>query len=396
MRKKASIIILSLFISTLICAQQKINVKFMFDGIEREFIVAKPTGATPNGGYPVVFAFHGTGGDGEGFFTRSGWKEKAEQDKFIAVFPSALTYCVEEKVGVQERTAKWMNGGTMNVICPNVAQTYRDDVRFTRKVLDTLKKTLSINLKKVYAAGFSNGAAMTAKLATEASDIFAAIVCSSSVLNALDTVIPPHKRPIWFVIGTQDDKFIRAPYKEIPYGGDSSLQYFNAPLTRFLNAAGLTNTYTKVVTNKHTTYTYTTPKAGMPNNIFKYTIIKDMEHIYPNGNNYPIESANIFWDFFNQYTLNTVSPTKEVVLNGDLVNAFPNPSNTSITLDLSSFNQAKNKDISVFNAVGQQVFNIKNTASETVVLQKEDVVKGMFFVKIKIDNQLVMKKIIFQ
>ena len=396
MRKNLLHIILFYTSSITLSAQQRINIKFVLDGVEREFIVAKPTGAIPNSGYPVVFALHGTGGDGEGFFNRSGWKEKAEAEKFIAVFPSALTYCVSENPNTTERTSKWMNGGTVSDLCPNVVQTLRDDVKFIRKIVDTIKKTLTINDKKIYASGFSNGAAMTAKLAVEASDIFAAIACSGSVLNALDTTKPTYKRPIWFTIGTKDDKFIRAPYTEIPYGGDSSLLYFQAPLNRFLNAEGLTNTFTKSTANRFITYTYTTPKAGQPANVFKYTLINDMTHMYPNGDNYPLSSANIFWEFFNQYSLNFTSNDKQVFTDERLIKAYPNPSYDEIQLDFSSLNDGKNSDISVFNPVGQQVFYAKNKGENIVTLKKGDIGKGLFFVKIAIDNQIVVKKILFQ
>lgn len=51
---------------TFIClnlSAQRFDVKFNFDGVEREFIVVKPTGAVPAGGYPVVFMFHDSSGN---------------------------------------------------------------------------------------------------------------------------------------------------------------------------------------------------------------------------------------------------------------------------------------------------------------------------------------------
>jgi polyhydroxybutyrate depolymerase len=394
--KKTYVLILALLsIIPALKAQQRFNFNINLENVNREFIVIKPSGAIPAGGYPMVLVLHGTGGNGDNFQSKSGWKEKAEAEKFVAVFPSALPYCVvENNDGSQENTAKWMNGGTVNVLCPNNNQTLRNDVHFIRKIVDTLKKTVSINPKKIYAAGFSNGAAMTAKLAVEATDIFAAIACSSSVLNALDSAKPTIKRPIWFVIGTEDDKFIRAPWKEIPYGGDSSLAYFNAPLNRFLEATGLTNSYTKTTTNNFITYAYSTPKAGEKPNLFKYTLVKNMPHIYPNGNNHPISSADVFWEFFNQYTL---TPTEELTVGDEkLVRIYPNPANAFTTIDLSAFNTAKTLDITVFNAVGQAVSTQKGSFQESFILKNDNFGKGFFLVKIQIDNQLILKKVMFE
>ena len=156
--------------------QQRFDVKFNFDGAAREFIVVKPSGAVPTGGYPVVFMFHGSSGDGEQFYNTSKWKERGEIEKFITVFPTALKYCVLNFANnVPAVTTKWNNGNLQEDKCPNVTQVFKDDVKFIRKMLDTIKLTFTVNPKKIFASGFSNGGAMVAKLAIEASDVFAAV-----------------------------------------------------------------------------------------------------------------------------------------------------------------------------------------------------------------------------
>ena len=45
---------------------------------------------------PVVFMLLGTSGTGEEFLADSRWREKADTVGFIAVFPTALTYCFRE------------------------------------------------------------------------------------------------------------------------------------------------------------------------------------------------------------------------------------------------------------------------------------------------------------
>ncbi len=50
-----------------------------------------------------------------------------------------------------------------------------DDVAFTLTLLNQLEKDLCVNERRVYATGFSTGAAMTALLACRASDRFAAV-----------------------------------------------------------------------------------------------------------------------------------------------------------------------------------------------------------------------------
>ena len=66
------------------------------DGVVREVVLHVPDSVNGSQDVPVVFMLHGTSGDGDKFYNISGWKEKADQEGFIAVFPSALTYCFGE------------------------------------------------------------------------------------------------------------------------------------------------------------------------------------------------------------------------------------------------------------------------------------------------------------
>ena len=143
-------------------AQIRHDITMNVEGVDREFIVARPSGAVPAAGYPVVFMFHGTSGDGERFYLHSGWKEKGEEEKFISVFPSSLEYCVIDS-GRQKRTTKWNNGDLQTVACPG--QEFKDDVLFVRRIIDTLRETFRIDTTRLYAAGFSNGALFSRKLA---------------------------------------------------------------------------------------------------------------------------------------------------------------------------------------------------------------------------------------
>ncbi len=118
--------------------QSRVDFKFIFDGVNREFIISKPSGPVPAGGYPIVMMLHGTTGDGERFYLSSGWKELGESEKFISVFPSSLAYCYVGDLGFNVTNTKWNNGDLQSNKCRNQVQDFKDDVKFLRKVLDTL------------------------------------------------------------------------------------------------------------------------------------------------------------------------------------------------------------------------------------------------------------------
>ena len=387
------------FIATLCCfnvfAQTRFNVKFTFDGAAREFILVKPSGAVPAGGYPVVFMFHGTTGDGEKFYNISGWKEKGETEKFITVFPTSLEYCFlnfpnnNPLVGT-----KWNNGDLQEAKCPNVAQTFKDDVKFIRKMVDTIKQSLTVNPKKIYAAGFSNGCSMIHKLLIDAPDVFAAVAGASAILTPLDSANPSRKIPIWNIIGNMDDRLLTLTGRtSISTQNDSILILVDSYIKRVQGCEGLTNTYTKSSNATMNNYTYKTPKAGESATTFTFSLVKDMVHEFPNGVNHPLSAPTIFWDFFKQATATDI---KETQLPESAVILFPNPSKESMSIKLPENTEGGKVEISVFNTLGQQIYAMKNEYNPIINLNKTDVGQGLFILKVKIGDKFIVKKAIFE
>ena len=88
-------------------------------GLQREFVVHVGSSVGTSTSAPIVFMLHGTSGDGRQFLQISGWREKADQEGIIAVFPSALPHCFYEDenndgdfADADERkvTTKWAHG----------------------------------------------------------------------------------------------------------------------------------------------------------------------------------------------------------------------------------------------------------------------------------------------
>ena len=62
-------------------------------GVTREYFVHVPTGYNGHHAVPLVVMLHGTNQTGEQFYNISRWREVADAEGLIAVFPTALTYC---------------------------------------------------------------------------------------------------------------------------------------------------------------------------------------------------------------------------------------------------------------------------------------------------------------
>ena len=150
------------------------------DGFPRRFIVYVPSRPPVTGTRaPVVFMFHGSSGTGERFLRISGWREQADATGSLAVFPTGLRYRVLESGRL---STKWNDGELRNEVdlderpagYPADSPWPADDVGFVDAIVRDLQAQAPIDRHRIYASGFSNGAAFTARLAVERSTVLAA------------------------------------------------------------------------------------------------------------------------------------------------------------------------------------------------------------------------------
>lgn len=368
-------------------AQIRSDIVMNVDSVSRQFIVMRPSGQTPSGGYPLVFMFHGTSQDGEKFYNDSQWKEKGETEKIITVFPTALRYCVDED-GSQRTTTKWHNGELEEIACPG--QYLKDDVHFVRMMIDTIKARYPINARRIYASGFSNGAGFTSRLAMQMSSVFSAIGICGGTLSDKDSINPPRNMPVWFVLGTKDDKwlanFTGLGITEFPFN-DSTLAMLSRSINRFLVCENLTQMYDKTEVGRLLHYVFKTPASPEPTYEYRYTLIDNMFHVYPDGSNVPFVAANFFWDFFNQYLL----PVKVEKLPSapDELTIYPNPAKNFLVIDGSG-----EITLSLFNTLGQKVFSAQTLKGMQIQLPK--LTTGLYFAQVLSGKILSHKMITIQ
>jgi polyhydroxybutyrate depolymerase len=132
-------------------------------GLQRSAIVHIPPQYDRTVAMPVVLAFHGGGANADNMVRFSGLNDKADEAGFIAVYPNGT--------GRLQRMLTF-NGGNC---CGQAAANGVDDVEFTRRLLDELVAVATVDPKRVFATGMSNGGIMAYRLAAELSDRIAAI-----------------------------------------------------------------------------------------------------------------------------------------------------------------------------------------------------------------------------
>lgn len=159
-------------------------------GIKRNYIVHVPPGINPAKPAPVVLALHGAAMDGSMMIWFSGLNKKADEAKFIAVYPSGT--------GIGPLKA-WNSGGLSGPL----AAGKPDDVAFISALIDDLGTVARVDPKRVYACGLSNGGMMCYRLASELSPRIAAIAPVAGTVS-IEECKPSRPVPVIHFHGTGD------------------------------------------------------------------------------------------------------------------------------------------------------------------------------------------------
>lgn len=291
------------------CAKEEPKIQYgkntfttVVDGIERNYIVSVPKGYNEETNVPVVFMLHGTGGDGNNVYNTSGWKEIGEQENILTVFPSGLVQCNIDD-GVKSVSSKWNSQPTDNwSYCQNV--TPPDDVKYFGKIIDELMVKYSIDSKRIYFVGFSNGGQMCAKLSIFLSDRIAAIVECSGSFN-IDSILswkPVRKLPITYQLGNKEGSF------EVPLNQFQMI--LNTPGFKpyivqktHVRLFDLNPNYTISGDTNSVVLAEFIPIDGNVKNKFNFVFVNGLNHEYPNGLNHWMVGAQVHWNWLKQFTL---------------------------------------------------------------------------------------------
>lgn len=147
------------------------------DGLTRMYKVHVPPGYDGSRPAPLLFAFHGGGGDME-YMAREevyGLVSKSDKEGFIVVFPNGYS---KFKSGM---LATW-NAGTC---CGDARDRKIDDTGFVRNMVSHITRQMNIDRGKIFATGMSNGGLMSYRLACEMPDVFRAIAPVAGTDNTL-------------------------------------------------------------------------------------------------------------------------------------------------------------------------------------------------------------------
>ena len=141
------------------------------NGLQREYFIYTPTNLADTN-HSAVIVFHGGGENAEYMAKVTGWRHKAEEQGFLVIFPEGTRPNPTEPAGFRYNQQAWQDGTNR---FPHHAQQGVDDLAFVEKLIEILINDYSVDPDRVFATGFSNGAALTLRLGLELSEKISAI-----------------------------------------------------------------------------------------------------------------------------------------------------------------------------------------------------------------------------
>ncbi len=247
------------------------------DDIARSYLLHVPSGLTADEPVPLLLVFHGFSGTGDAMAVTTGFNALADAYGFLVVYPNGLG-----PVGA----TSWNAGG-----CCGYAQNNNiDEAAFVRKIISDLQSESTIDPKRIYATGFSNGAFLAYRLGCDMSDVLAAVAPVAGVLLN-NPCQPTQPVSVLHIHGLAD--------LSVPFSGSTTpaaggvLESVQQSVATWVQLDGCPSTPDIEKTNLTAHTTYSPCKNGTA--VELYTL-QGIGHTWPPAAILP--ASQIIWNFF--------------------------------------------------------------------------------------------------
>lgn len=264
------------------CIQNTNALTLTHDNETREYILYVPNSYNENTLTPILFNFHGFGGIANEYMNYADMRALSESEGFILVYPQGS--CLGG-------FSHW------NPSLPSSDnKSDADDFGFVEALINQLSNDYNIDLERVYACGYSNGAMLAYGLACYKSNLIAAIGSVSGAM--LDTDCTPlHPIPLVNIHGTSDGV--------LPYNGSSEYNSVETTLNfwKNFNHTNTTPVVNSVDDNGTTIEHYIYPDGNNNTAVEHYKVIGG-DHIWFNMNYQGNNTSELIWNFVSKYDIN--------------------------------------------------------------------------------------------
>ena len=251
-------------------------------GINREYVLYIPDSYDGTSSVPLLLNFHGFGDSASNYLNSADMRPVAESNTFILVYPQG---------SCSDGYPHWNP-------CPTGGdnKSTTDDLGFVEALINEISSEYNVDVKRIYAIGYSNGGMMAYGLATYKSDLIAAIASvSGAMLNCKDS--SSHPMPVVHLHGTSDGV--------LPYHGDSNYNSVQNTLDYWIH---FNTTATKPTVNSENNggitiehYVYDQGNNSVSVEHYKYI---GSDHVWFEETYQGQNTAQLVWNFLSRYDIN--------------------------------------------------------------------------------------------
>lgn len=359
-------ITLAVSLLLIIISIQAQNFSFIYDGLERTYIVHLPPDYDPGGIYPMIINMHGLGSNALEQQFYSGFDFVADTAGIVMVYPN----------GVENQWNAFFNFGV-------------DDVGFISALIDTMSANFSVDLNRVYATGMSMGGFMSYRLACELENRITAIASVTGLL-AYEPCEPSRPVPVLQMHGTDDPT--------VPYAG--------VPLT----IAHWTNhnlcppdstvvDLPDIDPDDQSTVTLTTySPCDDSSEVLLYTI-NGGGHTWPGSSivigvtNQDINGSVEIWNFFKKFTLDEFTSIPTIPEKYAGLSISPMPVTSSAIIKIPG-NSTSSVTLRIFDLSGKLIIEEHHGYTGRIIFNRDGLKSGLYVVEVTAARKAFRSKMV--
>ena len=259
------------------------------DGVPREYVLYIPSTYDSNTAVPLMLIFHGWTMSATDQMELSDMRDLAESKRFILVYPQGTVF----QGATHWNVGSWTTGSTS------------DDLKFVDKLIHHISAYNNIDMKRIYAAGYSNGGFFSQELACNLSHRIAAIgtVVANMSTRTKDNCSPSHPTALVTISGTNDnDVSYDGTIPEGQLSHDAVLNYWvNYNQT---DKSPIISDLPNIDTTDGSTVKFYQYKNGKNNIEIEHYKLINGGHDWPGTyGNMDINANSIIWNFLSRFNI---------------------------------------------------------------------------------------------
>ena len=354
-------------------AQTLLNQTLVHDGNNREYAIYIPASYDQSQAVPLLFNFHGGGGNIVDYMSSVDMRPIADTANFILVYPQAVP-----DPG---------NGGATSWM--HKAPTTFDDVPFVEAMIDVIAAEYMIDDNRVYVCGYSLGGEFTYELACSLNNRIAAAGAVARTMQGetFNNCAPQHPTGVLTILGTADGI---SDYNGITFNG---IQYYMSAAETHEYWATANNcdanptmsTIANTNTSDGSTVERYSWKDALGCTYVEHLKVINGGHDWPGVfGNMDIDASQEIWSFVSRYNLSglvgcATNSIENTLGQEEVLRVFPNPFKDQLIVE-SPFEGTQN--YALYSILGEHVLT-GSIHSGSTLIELSRIPDGLYILKIR-------------